>query len=56
MTAAWVNVFDALVNWWIDHPGESRASMTARTIRLSASVFGPMESAPPITARRDTGA
>jgi hypothetical protein len=46
MTAAWVSVFDALVNWWIDHPGESRASMTARTVRLSAAVFGPMESDP----------
>ncbi|WP_052434704.1 TetR/AcrR family transcriptional regulator [Streptacidiphilus melanogenes] len=48
MTAVWVNVFDALVTWWIDHPGESRASMTARTIRLSGAVFGPMETAPPV--------
>ncbi len=43
MTAAWLNVFDALVNWWIDHPSESRSSMTARTIRLFSAVFGPME-------------
>lgn len=46
MTAVWVNVFDALVNWWIDHPAESRSSMTARTIRLFTAVFGPMETDP----------
>jgi AcrR family transcriptional regulator len=46
MTAVWVNVFDALVNWWLDHPEESRSSMTARTIRLFSAVFGPMETDP----------
>lgn len=43
LTATWINVFDALVTWWIDHPGESRESMTERTIRLFGAVFGPLE-------------
>lgn len=50
MTAVWLSVFDALVNWWIEHPGESRSSMTARTIRLFSAVFGPMETDPLVSA------
>ncbi|GAA2364168.1 hypothetical protein GCM10009854_49950 [Saccharopolyspora halophila] len=40
MTAVWVNVFDALVNWWIDHPEESPQQMTDRALRLFTWAFG----------------
>ncbi|PWN01495.1 TetR/AcrR family transcriptional regulator [Nocardioides silvaticus] len=40
MTHVWSNVFDSLVTWWVDHPDETPASMTARSSRLFAAVFG----------------
>ena len=40
MIAVWTSVFDALVTWWIDHPGESPDAMSARCARLFEAVFG----------------
>ena len=34
LTAVWMAVADSLVSWWIDHPGETPASMTQRCVRL----------------------
>lgn len=41
--AIWVSVFDALVDWWIDHPEEGPQQMTDRGLRLFTSVFGPID-------------
>lgn len=40
LTTVWTNVFSSLVGWWIDHPGESPESMSARCARLFGAVFG----------------
>lgn len=40
MTAVWMNISDALVNWWIDHPEVTPGEMTARCYRLFAAVAG----------------
>jgi hypothetical protein len=29
-----MSIADSLVNWWLDHPGETAASMAARCARL----------------------
>lgn len=34
LTTVWMSVVDALVTWWLDHPGETADSMTARCVRL----------------------
>ncbi|UDY23530.1 TetR/AcrR family transcriptional regulator [Nocardioides sp. Kera G14] len=34
MTAVWMGIVDSLVNWWLDHPDESAAAMTERSVRL----------------------
>lgn len=34
LTAVWMSVADSLVTWWLDHPEETPASMTARCVRL----------------------
>ncbi|RRO20530.1 TetR/AcrR family transcriptional regulator [Saccharopolyspora rhizosphaerae] len=52
LTAAWVNVFDALVTWWTEHPGETPQAMTERAARLFTVVFGPLDlDALPLTTR-----
>ncbi|MEB3370871.1 TetR/AcrR family transcriptional regulator [Saccharopolyspora mangrovi] len=43
LTAAWINVFDALVTWWTDHPTETPHAMTQRAARLFTTVFGPLD-------------
>lgn len=45
LSAVWLAVLDSLVTWWLDHPEESPASMTARCLRL----FGVVLNAPPPT-------
>jgi hypothetical protein len=35
-----MSVVDSLVGWWLDHPGETAASMTARCVRLFEVVQG----------------
>jgi len=34
LTAVWMSVADSLVTWWLDHPEETPASMSARCLRL----------------------
>jgi AcrR family transcriptional regulator len=34
MLAVWESVFRTLVNWWVDHPGDSPEEMTQRCLRL----------------------
>lgn len=38
LSAVWLGLVDALVGWWIEHPEESAAAMTARCARLMAAV------------------
>jgi AcrR family transcriptional regulator len=40
MVAVWSSVFDALVTWWLDHPGTSPEEMSERCTRLFDAVFG----------------
>jgi AcrR family transcriptional regulator len=40
LVAVWSSVFDALVTWWVDHPGTSPEEMSARCARLFEAVFG----------------
>jgi len=40
LTSAWLSVADSLVSWWLDHPGETPASMTERCLRLFHVVLG----------------
>jgi hypothetical protein len=39
LTAVWMGIVDSAVGWWLDHPGESAADMTARCERLIAAVL-----------------
>ncbi len=39
LTHVWMGVVDALVTWWIAHPGESAEDMTQRCYRLVAAVL-----------------
>lgn len=39
LTAVWMSIVDALVNWWLAHPDESAAEMTERCTRLFATLF-----------------
>ena len=43
MRAAWESIFRALVNWWLDHPGDSPEAMTQRCLRLFTTVFGELD-------------
>ena len=43
MRAVWENVFQTLVTWWLDHPGETPEAMTQRCIRLFSAVFGEID-------------
>jgi len=40
LTTVWMSVVDSLVTWWLDHPAETAASMTARCVRLFGVVLG----------------
>ena len=39
MTAVWMSVVDALVNWWLDHPDQTAEQMTQRCLRLLNALF-----------------
>lgn len=38
LSAVWMGLVDALVTWWVEHPRESAAEMTARCARLMAAI------------------
>ncbi|MFY0408163.1 TetR/AcrR family transcriptional regulator [Solicola sp. PLA-1-18] len=38
MTVVWLRIVDALVDWWLDHPGESADDMVQRAVRLISAV------------------
>jgi AcrR family transcriptional regulator len=40
LTATWMGLVDALVEWWVEHPEESAADMTQRCYRLFTAIFG----------------
>jgi AcrR family transcriptional regulator len=40
MTAVWLSVVDALVNWWLAHPDQTAEQMTQRCARLIGALFG----------------
>ena len=39
LSAVWMGLVDSLVTWWVDHPGESAAAMTARCERLLSAII-----------------
>ena len=39
MTAVWMSIVDALVNWWLDHPDQTAEQMTQRCMRLMQALF-----------------
>lgn len=39
MTAVWMSVVDALVNWWLEHPDQTAEQMTQRCLRLAGALF-----------------
>ncbi|MGZ5389972.1 MAG: TetR/AcrR family transcriptional regulator, partial [Aeromicrobium sp.] len=39
MTAVWMSVVDALVNWWLDHPDQTAEQMMQRCVRLLTTLF-----------------
>lgn len=39
LTAVWMGIVDSAVAWWLEHPSESAADMTARCERLIAAVL-----------------
>lgn len=38
LSAVWMGLVDSLVTWWLAHPAESAAEMTARCYRLAEAV------------------
>jgi AcrR family transcriptional regulator len=40
LTAVWMGVVDALVEWWLAHPDESAGQMVDRCNRLLAAILG----------------
>jgi len=40
MTAVWMGIVDSLMRWWVEHPDESAAEMTARSGRLLTAILG----------------
>jgi AcrR family transcriptional regulator len=40
MTAVWMGIVESLMRWWVDHPDESAAAMTARSGRLLTAILG----------------
>ena len=45
MTAVWLSIVDALVTWWLDHPGESAEAMLDRCVRLMTAAVSAEASA-----------
>ncbi|MGA8987995.1 TetR/AcrR family transcriptional regulator [Aeromicrobium sp.] len=43
MTAVWLGIVDSLMNWWVDHPGETAEQMMQRCLRLLQALFGAVE-------------
>ena len=41
MVTVWMSLVDSLVNWWLDHPGESAQAMTERSTRLILALYAP---------------
>jgi AcrR family transcriptional regulator len=39
LSVVWMGVVDSLVGWWLDHPDESAAAMTARCARLLTAIL-----------------
>lgn len=39
MTAVWMSMVDALVNWWLDHPDQTADEMMQRCLRLLQALF-----------------
>jgi AcrR family transcriptional regulator len=39
MTAVWLSIVDALVNWWLAHPDQTAEQMTQRCARLIGALF-----------------
>jgi AcrR family transcriptional regulator len=40
LTRVWMGIVNSLVEWWLDHPGESAESMVERCYRLLAAILG----------------
>lgn len=40
LTAVWMGVVNSLVEWWLEHPGESAQEMIERCYRLLAAIVG----------------
>ena len=40
LTTLWLGVVNALVEWWLDHPGESADDMIERCYRLLGAILG----------------
>lgn len=38
LSAVWMGLVDSLVMWWVEHPSESAAEMTARCARLLSAI------------------
>lgn len=38
LSAVWMGLVDSLVMWWVEHPGQSAADMTARCARLMTAI------------------
>lgn len=46
LVAVWSSVFDSLVTWWLDHPGETPEAMSRRCLRLFSAVIGAIDAEP----------
>jgi AcrR family transcriptional regulator len=40
MTSVWLGIVDSLMNWWVDHPGETAEQMMQRCARLLTALLG----------------
>jgi AcrR family transcriptional regulator len=40
MTSVWLGIVDSLMDWWLDHPGETSEQMMQRCMRLLDALFG----------------
>ncbi|MBB3088047.1 hypothetical protein [Nocardioides albus] len=40
LTAVWMSAVDALITWWLDHPGVTPTQMTERCHRLIIAISG----------------
>jgi AcrR family transcriptional regulator len=40
LTAVWTGIVDTAVSWWLEHPDQSAAQMTARCARLIGAIAG----------------